>query len=298
MFTFSFGPFIGFWLAFEAAARMGCLCLPGGGLHSAARLRAILDHRVTVLCCAPSYAIRLAEIAAEQRIDLRASRVKVIVVAGEAGGSIPATRARIQELWPGARVFDHHGMTEVGPVTFECPARPGVLHVMEQAFIPEIIDPATGKAVTPGDVGELVLTTLGRSASPVIRYRTGDLVKAAPEVPCACGRSDVALEGGILGRADDMVVVRGVNLFPSAIEQIVREHGGVAEYRVRLSARGPLTELRLEVEPRPDGSEGATVAGELERALQAAFALRIPVAAVPPGSLPRFEMKAKRWIKE
>src|SRR5438093_4096692 len=130
-FAFSFGPFIGFWLAFEAAARLGCLCMPGGGLSSAARLRSILDNGATALCCTPTYALRLAEVAAEEKIPLSAGRVRTIIVAGESGGSIPALRTRLSGLWGGARIFDHQGMTEVGPVTYECPAHPGILHVME-----------------------------------------------------------------------------------------------------------------------------------------------------------------------
>src|SRR5438874_407613 len=143
-FAFSFGPFIGFWLAFEAAARLGCLCLPGGGLSSVARLRLILDQGATVLCCTPTYAMRLREVATQENLDLSNSQVKLIIVAGEPGGSIPATRACLEGLWPGARVFDHHGMTEVGPVSFECPAQPGVLHVMECAYLAEVIGAVTG----------------------------------------------------------------------------------------------------------------------------------------------------------
>jgi len=182
-FAFSFGPFIGFWLGFEAATRLGCLCVPGGGLSSSARLRSILDNGITVLCCTPTYAIRLAEVAAKEQIDLTSARVRTLIVAGEPGGSIPAVRTRLAERWPGARVFDHHGMTEVGPVTYQCPERPGVLHVIERAYFAEIIDPATGQplsspsAATLPASGELVLTTLGRTGSPLLRYRTGDLVK-------------------------------------------------------------------------------------------------------------------------
>jgi len=176
-FAFSFGPFIGFWLAYEAAQRIGCLCIPGGGLSSVARLRVMMENDATVLCCTPTYALRLAEVAAEERIDLGAARVRAIIVAGEPGGSIPALRARLQELWHGARVFDHHGMTETGPVTHECPKRSGVLHVLEPAYYAEVIDPVSGKPVAPGQRGELVLTTLGRIGSPLLRYRTGDLVQ-------------------------------------------------------------------------------------------------------------------------
>ena len=141
-FAFSFGPFLGFWTAFEAALRIGCLCIPGGGMRSSARLHAILDTGSTVLCCTPTYSIRLAEVAAEQNIDLKAAKIQKIFVAGETGGSIPGTRAHIEKLWNGARIVDHHGMTETGPVSYSCPVRPGVLHVMESAYIAEVISTA------------------------------------------------------------------------------------------------------------------------------------------------------------
>src|SRR5207302_1102365 len=181
----------------------------------------------TIRCCTPTYALRLAEAAAEEKIDLRAARVKTIIVAGEPGGSIPALRTRLQDLWHGARVFDHHGLTETGPVTHECPRQPGVLHVLEPAYFAEVIEPASGQPLAAGQTGELVLTTLGRIGSPLLRYRTGDLVKLAPRTaergtPCACGRHTLALEGGVLGRVDDLIIVRGVNIFPSAVEDIIR----------------------------------------------------------------------------
>lgn len=304
-FAFSFGPFIGFWLAFEAAAELGALCLTGGGLSSAARLHNLLAQEATVLCCTPTYAIRLAEVAAQERIDLAGSRVRLIVVAGEPGGSIPACRSRLERLWPGARVFDHHGMTEVGPVTYECPARAGVLHVIESAYLAEIIDPSGGGPAAPGTAGELVLTTLGRTGSPLLRYRTGDLVKAdaatpldLEEVPpCACGRHELALEGGILGRSDDMVVIRGVNVYPSAVEEIIRIYPEIAEYRVTVEQHRALPELQLEIEPKPGHTDVNGLTMRLEKAFLEAFALRVPVQVVPSGTLPRFELKAKRWIK-
>jgi len=302
-FAFSFGPFIGFWLAYEAAQRVGCLCIPGGGLSSPARLRVLIENGATILCCTPTYALRLAEVAAQEQIDLRTACVKTIVVAGEPGGSIPALRARLQDLWPGARVFDHHGMTEVGPVTHECPKQPGILHVLEQAYFAEVIDPASGKPARPGQQGELVLTTLGRTGSPLLRYRTGDLVKPVHpastihDPPCACGRHTLALEGGILGRTDDMFIVRGVNIFPSAVEDIIRASGDVAEYRVAVHNAHSLAELSVEIEPGPGCANPAALVTRLEQAFQNAFALRVPVRQRPPGTLPRFEMKAKRWVK-
>lgn len=299
-FAFSFGPFLGFWTAFESAQRLGCLVFAGGGMTSMARLRAILDLRATILCCTPTYAIHLAEVAAKEGLDLRQSCVKTLSVAGEPGGSIPATRARLAELWPGARVYDHHGMTEVGPVSYECPARPGVLHVIERAFIAEVVDPATGQPVGEGGQGELILTNLGRTGSPLLRYRTGDLVKCgmrnAERGMCACGSLDLALEGGILGRVDDMVVVRGVNVYPGAVEEIIRRVGGVAEYQVCVSRARALSELTVTVEPLPDVA-AAGLAERLARAFESNLALRVPVALAAPGSLPRFESKARRWVR-
>ncbi len=300
-FAFSFGPFIGFWLAFEAATRLGCLVLPGGGMSSAARLKTMMDLGATVLCCTPTYALHLVEVAAEEKIDLRQSKVRILNVVGEPGGSIPAVRQRLEQLWPGARVYDHHGMTEVGPVTFECPVRAGVLHVIESAYLAEVIHVETLKPVEPGQTGELVLTTLGRVGSPLLRYRTGDFVKPVSQPstlnsqPCLCGRHDLALEGGILGRTDDMVVVRGVNVFPSAVEEIGRACGGVAEYQVTLSQAHALVELRIQIEPGKVCSDVPGLVHRLERDLNHALALRVPVSVVPPGTLPRFEMKARRW---
>jgi len=302
-FAFSFGPFIGFWLAYESAGRLGCLCVPGGGLSSAARLQSILDNRITAVCCTPTYAIRLAEVAAEESINLAGGQVRTLIVAGEPGGSIPAVRTRLAELWPGAAIFDHHGMTETGPVTYQCPAAAGVMHVIEQAYFPEILTPASQRPVAAGETGELVLTTLGRTGSPLLRYRTGDLVRPrsarsnSEAKPCSCGRYDLALEGGILGRVDDMIVIRGVNVYPSAVEEIVRSHSGVAEYQVEVNTKQTLPELSLQIEPAADCANVAELIRRLERAFETALALRVSVTLAPAGTLPRFEMKGRRWKK-
>ncbi len=297
-FAFSFGPFIGFWLAFDAAQKIGALCLPGGGLGSAGRLKAILENQATVLCCTPTYALRLAEVAREENIDLGGARVRTIIVAGEPGGSIPAIRARIEAAWPGARVFDHHGMTEVGPVTYECPKTPGLLHVIESAYLAEILDSKTMLPTSAGEAGELVLTTLGRVDSPLIRYRTGDLVRSrAADSLCACGRAETALEGGILGRADDMIIVRGINIFPGALDEVIGRFPGIVEFQVRVARRQVMTELEVLIEAEGDtGRSVADLVQSLESSLHAAFNLRIPVRVAPTGTLPRFEMKARRWV--
>jgi len=292
-FAFSFGPFIGFWMAFEAAAALGCLCIPGGGLTSAARLGAILEYGATVLCCTPTYALRLVEVAEAEGLDLTRSKVRTIIVAGEPGGSLPATRERITRGWSGARVFDHHGMTEVGPVTYECPDRPCSLRVIESSYYAEIVDQRTGEAIGDDRVGELVLTTLRRAGSPLLRYRTGDLVRRGEPGPAG----ELTLEGGILGRVDDMLVVRGANVYPSAVDQIVRSLDGVREYRVEYQTTASMTELTVKIEVDKDTGDAETVSKSLEESLRTALSLRIPVRVVPPGSLPRCEMKGRRWVK-
>lgn len=292
-FAFSFGPFLGFWTAFEAGVQMGCLCIPGGGLSTVGRLNAILSNHVTVICCTPTYAIRLGEIARQEGFDLEQSSVGRIIVAGEAGGSIPATRSYIEQLWPGARVYDHHGMTEVGPVSFECPNRPATLRVIEDAYLPEILFPASAEPVTPGSAGELVLTTLCRNGSPLLRYRTGDLVQAVVDND----DSWLGLDGGILGRIDDMLMIRGVNLYPSGIEQLVRRFPEIAEFRVEVSHYQGMEEIRIKIEPVPECSDPSQLQEGLETMLRANLSLRIPVEVMAQGALPRFEMKAKRWVR-
>lgn len=292
---FSFGPFIGFWGGFEAAVDLGCLVLPAGGMTTSARLRYLLDHAATVVCCTPTYALRLAEVARAEGLDLVGSAVRVLIVAGEPGGSIPATRRRLETVW-GARVFDHSGMTEIGAYGFQCGSDPTAMHVLETEFIAEVIDPVSGAPVADGTEGELVLTNLGRWGSPLIRYRTGDLVRMIRS-RCACGRWFARLQGGILGRADEMLVVRGNNVFPSTIEGVLREFDEVAEFAIAAGSPRPLTELAIEVEPKA----GIDVDGLAERivaVMRDRLHFRPRVRLVSPGSLPRSEMKSRRVIPE
>ena len=282
-FPFSFGPFLGFWLAFEAAQRLGVLSVSGGGMSSALRLRVLMEQGFTVMCCTPTYALHLAETARSEGIDLRQCRVRRIIVAGEPGGSQRAVRSRIEAAWPGAQVFDHHGMTETGPVTYESAELPGSLVTLDSQFFAEIVDPQTLAPVSEGPRGELVLTTLKRVGSPLIRYRTGDWVFPRQ------WRGRWTFEGGILGRVDAMVVVRGVNLYPSAVEAVVRSLDAVGEYRVTVDQTGDLAAVSLEAEA-PE-----SVCRDLADRLHEALSLRISVVSVPAGSLPRFELKARRW---
>ncbi len=293
-FPFSFGPFLGFWTAFEAASRAGYLCIPGGGLTSTARLRFLIEHACTVVFATPTYALHLAELAAKEGIDLANSSVRAVVVAGEPGGNVSATRKRIEAVW-GARVFDHYGMTETGPVAVESHDQPGRMYLLESEYLAEVLVPGTNKPTPPGEYGELVLTNLGRTGSPLIRYRTGDLVRIATD-PDRTGRTWRRLDGGILGRADDMIHVRGNNLYPASIESIIRQFSQVAEYRIVVDHTGSLIDLRIEVEPVT--GDGHELAETVSRAVRDELLFRVDVSAVPCGSLPRFELKAKRLVHQ
>ena len=287
--AFSFGPFIGFWSAYEACVQRGARLIPGGGLSSIARLEFMRQTAPTIIACTPSYALQLAEVAAECHFPIDELPIRRLIVAGEPGGSLLTVRGRIEQLW-GAKVIDHCGATEIGPWGFGWPTGGG-LHVIETSFIPELLP-------LPGDVNgsnlcELVLTSLGRWGSPVFRYRTGDLVRGdLVRGECSSNRlcRFLWLHDGIIGRADDMVVVRGVNVFPSSIEAVVRSFPEIAEYRVTIRRRGQLDDLTLEVE------SSAETAAALTRQLDIAIGLRIEAQGVPAGCLPRGDGKSKRWV--
>lgn len=286
--AFSFGPFIGFWSAFDAIVQRQSLVIPAGGMGSLSRLEMIRNTHPTVLFCTPSYALRLVEVAAEHKIDLTRSSVERIIVAGEPGGSVVSTRQRIEAAW-GVRVIDHAGASEIGPWGFADADQRG-LHVNEAEFIPEFISVDTGQPAREGELAHLYLTTLGRCGAPVLRYRTGDLVRPRWSATGSC--RFVLLEGGVLGRADDMMIIRGVNVFPSAIEEILHGFPEVVEHRMTARKHGALDELLVEVEDHLQ--QPARIAEELHLRL----GLRVDVRCVPLLSLPRFDGKGHRFIDE
>jgi len=295
-FAFSFGPFIGFWSGWEGARKIGALAISGGGQSTLQRLQAIVEHRATVVVCTPTYALHLAAEAAKADIDLaRGSKVRIVLVAGEPGANIKGTKRKIEEAW-GARCYDHPGATEVGAWGFECEPQPGGVHINETEFIAEVVQSETGRAAAPGERGELVMTNLGRAGSPVIRYRTGDLVQAGDR-PCPCASSFLSLEGGVLGRVDDMVIVRGVNVYPAAVEGIVRSFSEIEEFRVEVFATDGLSDLKLTLEPAASSNSPEEFKERVRSRVQNALGLRPTVELVGPGALPRFELKARRFFK-
>jgi len=297
-FPFSFGPFLGFWAGFEAAVAQSRFAIAAGGLSSEARLKLIADNQINLVGCTPTYALRLIEVASAQQVDLKSLGVDTILVAGEPGGNVPAIRDRITAAW-GARVVDHWGMTEIGPLGVTAAETPDELTILETECIAEILHADRDEPVTPGDLGELVITTLARPDSPVFRYRTGDLVQAVT-TPDPSGRALLRLAGGVLGRSDDMLIIRGNNVFPSSVEAVIREFEDVVEYRLVVTKVREMQQLRIELEPTADLDAPAqtSLARRVTHGMKDRLNFHPEVVTVPPGSLPRFEMKAKRLVRE
>jgi phenylacetate-CoA ligase len=296
-FAFSYGTFVGFWGAHYASEKIGCLVLPGGNMTTEARVKQIMTMKATVVCSTPTYALRMAQEARTMGVDLAAGPVQRLILSGEPAGSIPATKRLIEEEW-GAKAADTAGMTEVGTIMiFECARQPGGTHIIEDHYIEEVVDPETGEPVGYGELGERLITSFGRGFIPVLRYRTRDMVVRVPASACTCGRTFDIYEGGIRGRVDDMKLVRGTNVYPRAVESIVREYKEIDEFRIHLyTADGRQDEIEVLVEiPNRDTAQVERICASLARSLSEAHeGLRFGVKRVEDGSLPRFELKAKR----
>ncbi|MEA2499412.1 MAG: phenylacetate-CoA ligase [Actinomycetota bacterium] len=299
-FAFSYGTFVGFWGAHYACEKIGCLVLPGGNMTTEARVKQIFDMNATVVCSTPTYALRMAQEARSLGIDLVNGPVKRVILSGEPAGSIPASKKLIEDQW-GAKAGDTAGMTELGTIMmFECDHQPGGAHIIEDHYIEEVIDPESGEPVGYGEPGERVVTSFGRGFIPVIRYRTRDLVVKVPASNCSCGRTFDIYDGGLRGRVDDMKLVRGTNVYPRAVEAIVREYDAIDEFQIHLYTKdGIRDEIELLVEIPQPGTTSDSLLGDLAKELAEAHeGLRFEVRTVELESLPRFELKAKRVLDE
>ena len=295
-FPFAFGPHVAFWGLFEGAQLAGALVIAGGGWNTLQRVKSIIENRVSIICCTPTYALRMAEVAERERIDIKKSSVRVIVTAGEPGALVPAIRDKIKQAW-GAVPFDYPGLTEVGAYAIHCQNQERSIHVNESEFIIEVIDPDSGNPVPEGEIGEMVLTNLGRSCSPGIRFRTGDLVKLGKS-NCPCGRTFRLLIGGVLGRRDDMIIIRGMNIFPSKIGEAVEKFLALGEeYRVVAYTKNGMGELKVQIEFAP-GRDEKEISNMITKELRDQFELRIDVEGVSAGTLPRSDYKSRRFLDE
>ena len=292
-----YGLFTG-GLGFQnGAERLGCLTIPAGAGNSLRQIKLMRDFGTTVAHAIPSYLGRLFEVFTEEKLDPRRdTRLHTLVIGAE-----PHTeehRQRIQEMF-GVKAYNSFGLSEMnGPgVAFECTEQNG-LHVWEDAYIVEIINPHTLQPVPDGEIGELVMTTLDRQAMPVIRYRTRDLTRILPG-PCPCGRTHRRLDR-ISGRSDDMFIIKGCNVFPMQVEGVLMKLPEVGEdYRILLDTLADQDEMVVEVEVKKDWFRGdLTLLDRLQRRisnlLRDEILLRPQVKLVEPGSIPKAEGKAVR----
>jgi phenylacetate-CoA ligase len=293
-FAFSFGPHAAFWGLLQGVQEIGALAISGGGWDTAQRVRCIMENQVTVLCCTPTYALRIAEVAKETGIELKESSLRLMIVGGEPGALVSSVRKKILET-TGATPYDYSGLTEIGAYGFQCQHQERAIHVIESEFLLEVLDPKAGEPVPEGELGEMVLTNLGRIGSPTIRFHTGDLVRVKKGL-CPCGRTFRMLEGGVLGRADEMITIRGLNIFPSEVGEIVERHLLLGdEYQMVAFITKGMGELKVTLELM-EKRNSEEVAKALKEDLRRFFEIRMEVEVVPPGTLPRFEYKSKRFI--
>jgi phenylacetate-CoA ligase len=299
-FAFGYGSFIGFWGAHYCCEKIGALVIPGGAQTTEGRIRQIVEMDVTTVCSTPTYALHLVQKAREMGIDLaRESRVDKVILSGEPAGSIPAVKRQLEEAW-GAKCGDTAGMTESGTIMiFECSHQPGGTHIIEDHYIEEVINPTTREPVPYGELGERVVTSFGRGFIPLIRYRSKDMVLKVPSSTCDCGRTGDIYDGGIRGRWDDMKLIRGTNVYPRAVEAILREYEAIEEFQIYIWCKDDLQDeitIRVEIAPEREANWP-----ELQRRLATDLAnahegLRFDIERMEHGVLPRFELKARRLV--
>lgn len=299
-FAFGWGNFAGFWSAYWGARRLGCRVISGGGLDTKGHIQAILRLKPTVLISTPTFALRMASVAADMGVDLAKSSVRFTYHAGEPGPTaLPAMRRQIESAW-GAKAGELLGIAELDAFAPGCPNGDGV-HVNEMSVFAWQIDPSTGNEVADGEIGENILTSYANSAQPLLNYRTHDLVRRRST--CACGRTWVKFEGSVLGRTDFMVTVRGTNVYQTAVENLLAEVPGISmHYELVFTREGDNDVMTVRFEP------DKTIAGDRELwekagreaadRIQKALHVRLEVSPVAPGSLPRYELKTKRIVDQ
>jgi phenylacetate-CoA ligase len=297
---FGFAWFVGGLGVTAAYAKIGCTVIPAGSSETERQIDTMTTYGTTAVSGTPSFMLHLAETAEQLGRPLTGNKVTRIQVGGEPGGAIPSTRQSIEQRW-GAKVFDGYGSLEFQPIAWECEHQAGG-HLAEDFAYAEVVDGETGEPVPDGTPGVLVLTHLDKQATPFVRWWTGDVV-VRDSTPCACGRTLSRLPGGVIGRGDDMLVVRGVNLFPSAVENVVRRTPGLnGEHQIVLCPEvtdpvtGYLTGIKLRVETVPGASE--RVADDLSHAIRSELTVRAQVERVPEGTLARSTHKSKRVVRE
>ena len=294
---FGYNIFIAFWTAHYAGEKLGCEVVPGGVLNTEARILKMQELRATAMAATPSYVLAMAD-TAKTKLHLDPPKdllIRKITVAGEPGGSIPATRKRMEEAW-GAKVYDQVGSTETGHWGWECQAQSGV-HINEVFYLVEIADLETGEIINePGKKGRMIITNLTRMAQPCIRFDTKDVIQLKSD-PCECGRTFQQLQGGVIGRSDDITKVKGVLFAPSACEEVIRSIPELSdEYQITVTRTGDQDDITIKCEIKPDYvNQIAAIKAKLTDQLRLKTNIGYNLEFHDYGTLPRFDTKAKRF---
>ncbi len=294
---FGYNVFVAFWAGHYGAEKIGCEVVPGGVLDTRARILKIQELDATAMMGTPTYMLGMADIAInEMNINPAGLTIEKITCAGEPGASIPSTKKRIEEAW-GAKVYDHAGATEIGAWSFECTEQPGGMHVNDALFLVEIVDGETGEIIEePGVRGKMIITALDRQAQPCIRFDSKDIIEWNSE-PCSCGRTSRLINGGVVGRTDDITKVKGVLFSPSSVEDVVRSIEGLGnDYELQVEKINNRDKISLQVEYLNKYQEEIhTIKSELTDQLKLKTNLHYDIEFCQYGELPRYPVKAKRF---
>lgn len=294
--AFNYNLFIGFWQCHYGCEKIGAEIIPGGSLSTEVKLQKIMELGITAVATTPSYAFRMAEAAEKLGIDLASSPVKILITSGEPGGLVEGVKDKLEKAW-GANVYDNIGATEVGSWGFECTEKSGGLHINETNFFPEIIGLEDDEPITePGVYGRLVLTNFFRSARPCIRFNTNDIACWA-EAPCSCGRTYRMIAGGIQGRVDHILKVRGTFVNPVVVEDIINKYEKCSqEYQIIIHEDNNHITVNAEAAEGVGRNEFADIAKEVSNRIHNATFVKMDVIIVPYGSMERSEAKSKRVV--
>lgn len=294
---FGYNIFVAFWAGHYAAEKIGCEVVPGGVLDTEARILKMQELRCNSFMATPTYVLGMADTARKMGIDpAKQLFIEKITCAGEPGASISATKKRMEDAW-GANVYDHIGATEIGAWSYECKFQPGGLHVNEAFFLVEIEDIETGDIIDePGKSGNMIITAFDRIGKPCIRFDSKDIIKWA-DYECSCGRTFRIIDGGVIGRSDDITKVKGVLLAPTAIEEVVRSIPELGnDYEVIVSKRGDIDDILLKIEIMPEYSARKdAILVNLKDQLRVKTNLGYRIEVCPYGTLPRYEVKSRRF---
>jgi phenylacetate-CoA ligase len=293
---FNFGMWIGLWSIYWGARNLNLRILAGGGATSIERVRQILEHRPTIVTGTPTYLLHLVDVARSEGLDLREAGVQMLMGGGEPGFSVPVTRDALMGGWGATQVLDGYGIGEAMHVAQSCADWGGGVHTIEDVTHSYVADPDSGDPILDaGAIGENIVTSYTHFTQPFIKYRTHDLVRRDPHPDHGCGWTWAHLPGVVLGRSDFMVTIRGTNVYPTAVENLI---GGIAgltnHYELHIARPGAFDEMTVKVEAAVGEVDRAVLTASLDEHLRRNLGVRLGVEVLAPESLPRYELKTKR----